>query len=197
MADLLATTPFTVEEHAARMGHYRWAEQQLFEALGHWAGIAPEPEVALRLGTHCHHHAWHADLWRDRIPTRGAEHPDDLTAPANDAMVRFVAALVEPAATERTIEKLVGAYRVFVPHLVVAYRYHQQRTNEATDAPTVRTLRLALADELADWAEGELLLQSLLCTPDDVQRAAAHQARLESLLVAAGGVAGPGTLGRR
>jgi hypothetical protein len=40
-----------------------------------------------------------------------------------------------------------------------------------------------------------MMIQSLIETPEDVARATAHQARLEAIMVEAGGIAGPGTLG--
>jgi hypothetical protein len=40
-----------------------------------------------------------------------------------------------------------------------------------------------------------MLLQSLIETPEEVDRAAAHQARLEKLMLEAGGIAGPGSIG--
>jgi hypothetical protein len=40
-----------------------------------------------------------------------------------------------------------------------------------------------------------MLLQSLIETSSDVERAARHQAELESLMVAAGGITGPGSIG--
>ena len=40
-----------------------------------------------------------------------------------------------------------------------------------------------------------MLIQSLIETPEDVDRAAHRQAELEKLLLAAGGIAGPGTVG--
>ena len=40
-----------------------------------------------------------------------------------------------------------------------------------------------------------MLIQSLLETPEEVERAAAHQARLEKLMIKAGGIAGPGSIG--
>ena len=42
-----------------------------------------------------------------------------------------------------------------------------------------------------------MLIQSLIETPDEVERAAAHQARLEKLMLAAGGIAGAGLDRRR
>ena len=94
-----------------------------------------------------------------------------------------------------TIEKLVGVYRVLIPHKIAAYTYHRNNTSTITDAPTIRSLNFALQDEFEDWRDGEMMLQSLILTPDDVQRAVDHQAKLQTLLLAAGGIAGPGTIG--
>ena len=59
---------FDVVETARRVGHYKWTEMKLFEALGGWIATIPELDVKMRLGTHCYHHAWHADLWHKRLP---------------------------------------------------------------------------------------------------------------------------------
>lgn len=186
---------FDVEESARRVGHYKWIEMRLFEALGGWVATVPELDVKMRLGTHCYHHAWHAELWHKRLPELREMNPDRLTVPPNGQMEAFVAALTEPEAPEQTIEKLVGVYRVLLPHKIAAYTFHLNATSPITDAPTIRSLRFILQDEIEDWRDGEMLIQSLLETPDEVERAAAHQARLEALLVAAGGVAGPGSIG--
>ena len=183
---------FTVEETARRLGHYRWIEMRLFEALGGWVGTVPELDVKLRLGTHAHHHAWHAEQWEQRLPQLRQLDVDSATVPPNDELAGFVDALLGP---QDTIGKLVGVYRVLIPHKVAAYRYHLANTSSVTDGPTIRSLRFVLQDEVDDWSEGEMLLQSLIRSPDDVDHAAAHHARLEKLLVAAGGIAGAGTLG--
>ena len=133
---------FDVEETARRVGNYKWAEMKLFEALGGWVATVPELDVKMRLGTHCYHHAWHAELWHKRLPELREMNPDRLTQPANDAMVRFVEALTEPEAADQTIEKLVGVYRVFIPHFIAAYTFHRNNTSEITDAPTIRSLEL-------------------------------------------------------
>ncbi len=186
---------FDVAESARRVGNYKWVEMKMFEALGGWVATVPELDVKMRLGTHCYKHAWHAELWHKRLPELREMNPDRLTQPANDAMVRFMAALTEPEAPELTIEKLVGVYRVLVPHKIAAYTYHLNNTSEITDAPTMRSLRFALADEFDDWRDGEMLLQSLIDTPDAVRRAAARQGELEGIMVEAGGITGPGSIG--
>ena len=186
---------FDVEESARRVGHYKWIEMRLFEVLGGWVATVPELDVKLRLGTHCYHHSWHAELWHKRLPELREMNPERLTAPPNDELVAFVDALTEPEAPELTIEKLVGVYRVLIPHKIAAYTFHRNNTSTITDAPTVRSLDFALGDEFEDWRDGEMLIQSLLETPEEVDRAAARQAELEKLLLAAGGICGPGTIG--
>ncbi len=186
---------FDVEETAKRVGHYKWIETKLFEALGGWVATVPELDIKLRLGTHCYHHAWHAELMNKRLPELREMKPERLTLPPNDEMVAFVEALTEPEAPEQTLEKLVGVYRVLIPHKIAAYTYHRNNTSRITDAPTIRSLDFMLQDEFDDWRDGEMLIQSLIETPDDVDRAAGRQAELEKLLLAAGGIAGPGTIG--
>ena len=186
---------FDVAESARRVGHYKWVETKLFEALGGWIATVPELDVKMRLGTHCYKHAWHAELWHKRLPELREMNPDRLTQPPNDEFVAFMTAMTEPEDADLTIEKLVGVYRVLIPHKIAAYTFHLNTTSEITDAPTIRSLRFALADEHDDWRDGEMLLQSLIAGDDEVDRAAAHQARLEKLMVAAGGIAGKGSIG--
>ena len=186
---------FSVEETARRAGHYKWTEMKLFEALGGWIATVPELDVKMRLGTHCYKHAWHAELWHKRLPELREMNPDRLTVPANDAMVRFIDAMTEPEAPEQTIEKLVGVYRVLIPRFIAAYTYHMNNTSEITDMPTIRSIKFILQDEFDDMRDGEMLLQSLISTPEEADRAAAHQARLEKIMVEAGGITGPGSIG--
>jgi hypothetical protein len=186
---------FSVEDTARRVGNYKWTEMRLFEVLGGWVATIPELDVKLVLGRHTYHHAWHSELWHKRLPELREMNPDRLTVPANDAFVTFMDAIREPEAPELTIEKLVGVYRVLMPRLIGVYTYHLNGTSRITDAPTIRSLKFALQDEFEDWRDGEMLIQSLIDTPDKVERAARRQAALEQLYIASGGVSGPGSLG--
>ena len=186
---------FGVVESARRVGNYKWIEMRLFEALGGWVATVPELDVKLVLGRHCYHHAWHAELWNKRLPELREMNTERLTEPPNDAMIAFTDAVREPEAPELTIEKLVGVYRVLIPRKIAAYTFHLNATSRITDAPTMRSLKFILQDEFEDWREGEMLLQSLIATPEEVQRAADRQRELEQLMVAAGGITGPGSIG--
>ena len=186
---------FDVETAARRLGHYKWFEMRLFEIAGGWVALTPEVDVKARLGANCSHHAWHAELFHQRLPELADLHPAGLTAPANEEVARFVDALAAPVEPSRTLERLVGLYRVAVPWAASAYTFHLNRSSTVADAPTMRVLQLVLADLAADERDGEMLIQSLLRGPDEVERAAAHQGSLERQMVAAGGIAGPGSAG--
>src|SRR5438067_8931036 len=181
---------FNVDETARRVGNYKWTEMRLFEALGGWVATVPELDVKMRLGTHCYKHAWHADLWNKRLPELREMNTDRLTVPPNDEFVAFMDAVTAPEGPGETIEKLVGVYRVLIPHKIAAYTYHLNNTSTITDAPTIRSLKLILNDEFEDWRDGEMIIQSLLETDAEVDRANAHAARLEKLMLKAGGVTG-------
>jgi len=186
---------FGVVESARRVGNYKWLEMRLFEALGGWVATVPELDVKLVLGRQCYHHAWHAELWNKRLPELREMNTERLTEPPNEEMVKFVDAVRDPEAPELTIEKLVGVYRVLIPRKIAAYTFHMNATSRITDAPTIRSLRFVLQDEMEDWREGEMLLQSLIQTPEEVKRASRRQQALEDLIRSAGGITGPGTLG--
>ncbi|MEM9565412.1 MAG: hypothetical protein AAGA93_22505 [Actinomycetota bacterium] len=186
---------FSVEETAKRVGHYKWLEMRIFELMGGWVATVPELDIKLRLGTHCYHHAFHSELWHKRLPELREMNPDRLTLPPNEEMEAFVEALGRPETPGETIEKLVGLYRVLLPHLISAYTYHLNNTSQITDAPTIRSLNFCLQDDMEEWREGEMIIQSLIDTPEEVERAAARQGELTKLMVAAGGVVGPGSIG--
>src|SRR5205807_8944034 len=106
--------------------------------------------------------------------------PDRLTQPANDAMVAFMDAVTEPEAPEQTIEKLVGVYRVLIPRKIAAYTFHLNATSTITDAPTIRSLKFILGDEFDDWRDGEMMSESLMRTPEEVEGAATRARQLEA-----------------
>jgi len=172
---------FSVEESARRVGNYKWAEMRLFEVLGGWVATIPELDVKMVLGRHTYHHAWHAELWHKRLPELREMNQERLNLPPNDAFATFMDAVREPEAPELTIEKLVGVYRVLIPRFIAAYTYHLNATSTITDAPTIRSLKFALQDEIEDWRDGEMLLQSLIDTPEKVERASRRQLELEQL----------------
>ena len=187
---------WSVEESVERIVGYRWAQQQLSAALGGWVATIPELDVKAILGPHCYQHAWHADLWRQRLPE--LKEPNEHRAePANEAFAAFMTELTSPDEGDQTIEKLVGVYRVLVPHLLATYTFHRHVTSDIVDAPTVRLLGFMLSDLHQQIAEGEMMIQDLARSPELRRRAGEWQTNLDVLLAESGGVAGSSTLGGR
>ncbi len=185
---------WTVEESVERIVGYRWAQQQVSAALGGWVATIPELDVKAMLGPHCYQHAWHADLWRQRLPE--LKEPNEHRAePASDGFAAFMSRLTTPDGGDQTVEKLVGVYRVLVPHLLATYTFHRHVTSDIVDAPTVRILGFMLGDLHQQLAEGEMMIQDLARSPELRRRAGDWQTELDVLLAESGGVAGAATLG--
>ncbi|MDQ1427511.1 MAG: hypothetical protein QOK39_987 [Acidimicrobiaceae bacterium] len=176
--------PATLREAAQTIGGYVWLEERLFETLGGWVPDVAEAEVKVHLAAGSHHHAWHALLWRERLPELREMVAEGFVVPPGARESAFVDAL---AAAYTTVEKLVGVYRVALPRQVGIYTRHREEASPITDGPTIRALDLVLADQVADWRAGELLIQAVLTDVAMVELGAAHQARLEALWVAGGG----------
>jgi hypothetical protein len=172
-----------LEEAARRAGGHRWVEARLFEILGGWVASTADVEAKLLFDRHSQHHAWRADEWWDRLPVLADVDRHGLVMAPSPR----VAALVgELPALGGTVARLAGAYRVALPRLVAAYQEHRWQTNPAGDGAAIRTLDLLLPDVVADWREGEVLLQRLLAGEADVAAAADTVARLERLLISDG-----------
>jgi hypothetical protein len=185
---------WTVEESVERIVNYKWAEQQISAALGGWVATIPELDVKAMLGPHCYQHAWHADLWRTRLPEL-REANEHRAEPANDDFAAFMQELMSPDDADATIEKLVGVYRVLVPHLLATYSFHQRVTSDIVDSPTVRVLKFMIDDDVEQLITGEMMIQDLARSPKLRTRAGKWQLHLDVMLAASGGVAGERTLG--
>src|SRR4051812_19988461 len=172
---------FTIEESARRLGHLRWWSLQLFERLGRWAADVDEVEPKLFVAAAARHHAWHADLLGERLPTSSsaarALSPDAQTVPP-DGATPFLAALDGLEGPGTTLEKLVVAERVVVPRLVAAQTAHLDACSPVADGPTMRSLRIVLSDELDDWRVAQGLLVDLTRDAAAVKIATDCQARL-------------------
>jgi hypothetical protein len=169
-----------LEEAARRAGGHRWVEGRLFEILGGWVASTDDVDAKLLLDRHSQHHAWRADQWWDRLPVLADVDRHALVAAPSPRIFAVTEAL---AATAGDVPRLAGAYRVALPRLVAAYQEHRLLANPASDGAAIRTLDIVLADVIADWRHGEVLLQRLLNDDQQVVAAADTVANLERLLV--------------
>jgi hypothetical protein len=152
----------TLEQSARRVGRHAWVEMRLFEILGRWSGTVSQPRAQALFGSHSHHHAWHAELWNGLLPAVPHLAVPELVAP-DEADAVLIAGLdaLDEAGTDDADSRLRAVYREALPHLVRAYSGHLDLTTPVTDGPTIRVLRLVLADLDRDRAAGDALIDVL------------------------------------
>jgi hypothetical protein len=147
-----------IDELARLAGTSCWMEQQLFAVLGGWSKSLAVPQAKALVASHSAQHAWHAQLWRDRIPaingSDGYEFVD--AAPAHE---RAIALLRNDHVSDG--QRLAALYLVVVPSMVEGYHRHLDATDPVVDGSTIRVLNLIVADERVAVEAGEELVRSL------------------------------------
>jgi len=189
-ADGLAATgagALPLEAQGRVIGAYQWIERRLFEVLGGWVATEPVAEARLLFDVYSLQHAWHAELWAERLPVLDGLDPTTLTLPPSAEVDRLLALLAGKAPTAGgTLLRLVGLARVVFPRLIAGYGLHLRRAAPVADAPVVRSLRLVVRDEIEAWEATETLVQTLVDRPHDIAVVTAHQQALEEVLAGIG-----------
>jgi hypothetical protein len=195
-----------LDVQARLVGSYQWVERRLFEMLGVWVPSEAVSEARVLFDVYSQQHAWHAELFADRLPALDSVDPDSLVRPPSaevDRMLATLAGVVSdsgPSAAGNltgrgdemdlssggTLPRLVGVGRVVLARLITGYTIHLRRVSPVADAPVARCLRLVLRDEVEQWQAIEALTQALLRRPHDVAVVTGHQQRLEQIIAGAG-----------
>jgi hypothetical protein len=177
-------------DSARLLGAYRWLEFRLFEVLGAWVPNESAAEPRALFDVHSRIHAWHAELWAERIPSvPDVVDPDSVTVAPSEAAEHLLSTLGGAHDGEvggGTLLRLVGMSRAVSPRLVSGYRLHLRRAVAVSDGPVIRALRLVIRDEIEAWQEAETIVQGLIRRPHDVAVVTAHQQYLESLIAGTG-----------
>lgn len=178
------------EESGRRVRAFASVEERAAKLLEAFAGSIDSDHGKATLARHAKHHAYHAELLRSRVTDASGSAGDAIEDPA-------VAAFVDALEGSDPIDVLSGVYRVLLPRVISAYTYFVRALGgDAADADQ-RWYDLILKDLFDGVRDGELLLQSLLLEGGEaaVQRAADRKAQLETLMLQAGGIVGPDSLG--
>jgi hypothetical protein len=189
--DLDSSSPgLTLVDSARIIGGYRWIEARLFEVLGSWVTTETVHEARLLFDIQSQLHAWHSELWAERLPSvEGVSDPESVTVAPNEGVEQLVSELGGSHDGEfgsGTLVRLVGLARVVLPRLLSGYLRHQRLAVPASDAPVIRALRLTIGDEIEAWQQTELMVQGLIRRPHDVAVVTAYQQHLESLIAGSG-----------
>lgn len=179
----------SLDESARLAGGNRWVEARLFEVVGSWVPATPEADVMLLFDRHSRHHAWRAEQWWDRLPVLAGVDRAELCAPLSAA---WPAGLDVLAAQPSGLGRAAALYRVVLPRLHTTYSDQRQSVGQMADGSTVRTLGIVLSDLVADWQEGEAVLEGLIDGPEAAFAAGSAAAEVEAALASGrSGAKGP------
>ena len=64
-----------LSQAAELLGSYCFVERRLFELTGAWSVEVDRPGVAVQLDRVSQQHAWHAELWAERLPVLAGVEP--------------------------------------------------------------------------------------------------------------------------
>jgi hypothetical protein len=179
------------------LGGYQWVERRTFEVLGSWVGSEAVPEARILYDLQSQQHAWHAELFAERMPAIDGVDPATYVLPPSAETDRLLATLgggtapgnegiIGAAPVGGTLLRLVGLARVLLPRLVTGYSLHLRRCVPVADAAVVRALRLVLRDDVEAWQATEAMVQALVRRPHDVAVVTAHQQALEEKVAETG-----------
>lgn len=182
--------PQDLHARATRLGHCVWVERRCFEVLGAWSGTTEQPRAAVHFGTMSRRHGWHAELLSDRLPELASVDPEALVRAPGGGTEALLDELAACGPDGDGLARCVGMYRVVLPVLVGAYRGLMAHLSPVAEASLSRWLRIVVDDDLAEWADGEVLLRSMLVDADSIDRAVELQRRMEHVALRSDGLRG-------
>jgi hypothetical protein len=152
----------SIADIARLAGSYKWCELQIAAALGSWSDAIPESSASALCGSHAHIHAWHADLWNDRIPTLWDTDNAHLVQPPHTEAESAIQRLSNHEKLATTAQKLDAMYCDVLPMLREMYTIHLKAIDSRIDPPTARILELCITDTDKHIALGTSVLDAVL-----------------------------------
>jgi hypothetical protein len=178
-----------VDECAARLQALAYAEERLMHLQAAHLVTVPEWDIKGLLGRLQYEAGQHADQLKNRLPELRISKKKALEAPA-DIPLKIV--FDEAMFAANTVELLVGLFLVFKAALLQAYRAYLAATNHLADYPTVRILKMIIAEEEETLPLLEAAYRDVANTPEKEAMAATWAKTLQDMLAAAGGIDGTG-----
>ncbi len=178
----------SVDQCAARLHSLAYAEERLMRLQAAHLVTVPEWDIKGLLGRLQYEDALHADQLRSRLPELRISKKKAFTEPETVLKVVFDEAMH----AANTVELLASLVLVFKPALLQAYRDYLAATNPLADYPTVRLLKIIIAEETETLPLLEAAYRDVVDTPEKEAEAQRWATSLRTMLTAAGGIDGTG-----
>jgi hypothetical protein len=183
----------SVDQCAARLHALAYAEERLMRLQAAHIVSVPEWDVKVLLGRLQYEDAQHADQLKARLPELRISRKKAFDTP--DTPLRDV--FDEAMHAANTVELLASLALVFKPALLQAYHDYLAASNSLADYPTIRSLKMIIAEEQETLTLLEAAYRDVVQTPAKEAEANAWAKILGDLLAAAGGIDGTGNVDAR
>jgi hypothetical protein len=152
-----------IDQLAALVGGYCWAEKRIFEVAGEWATGADgapdgglQPELRVWCAGVSRRHGQLAACWAERLPVRaGVERAGLVTPPPGPLAEAFDTVAAAPG----TRAGVVALVEMLLPRLQAVYDAHRQTPNPVSEGSVVQVLAAAHGALTVEIAGGHALLQ--------------------------------------
>jgi len=178
----------SVDQCAARLRNLAYAEERLMRLQAAHLVTVPEWDIKGLLGRLQYEDALHTDQLRSRLPELRISKKKAYEAPETPLQIVFDEAMH----AANTVELLASLALVFKPTLLQAYRDYLAATNSLADYPTVRLLKIIIAEEMETLPLLEAAYRDVVDTPEKEVEAQRWATSLRDMLTAAGGIGGTG-----
>lgn len=178
----------SVDQCAARLHRFAYATERLMFLQAAHIISTPERDVKVLLARLQYEDSQHASQFKARLPELRVSKQKAHQVP--DAFLQIV--FDEAIYAANTVELLAGLTKVFKPALLETYQGYVDDTNGLADYPTVRLLRIVIAEVEEGLCLLEAAYDDVVDTAEREAEAEAWATTLRNLLAAAGGIDGTG-----
>ena len=141
---------FPLQELTQRLGGLVWVERRLAELASEWSRIDASAPAAVAFAALGGHHAWHAEIINQCLPTSPALAAGEVIEAPTAGWQRAVDTLRTLDAPDATTTRLKALVRVVDPWLARELGALTELANPVSDAAMTRWLRFAMLDHHDD-----------------------------------------------
>lgn len=177
---------YSVEKNAQVIQRYRYIHENLITIAAGHLSAREDWNLKVALGKHLYEDAEATDKLRNRLSQLRTS-PQFVNRDPDPSLSLLMEELIQ---AKNDLELTIGIYDVIKPALIQIYKKHIAETQQIVDQPTIRILRSILIDleEQVEW--GQEIIKVLLQTNVYPEGADEFREKLQSFLIAAGGIDG-------